>query len=96
MRGRKGRVLCGEQVWLRPQEKAASQREAAGPGAGMAEGEARREALPLKVASIPARVSKGKGEAQQDGRKGETVRTGTQRLSQNCVECLLRTPSRGL
>ena len=56
MRGRKGRVLCGEQVWLRPQEKAASQREAAGPVAGMAEGEAKREALPLKVASIPARV----------------------------------------
>ena len=35
-------------------------------------------------------TSKGKGEAQQDGRRGKIVCTRTQRLSQNVSEGLLR------
>lgn len=57
-RRRKGRAECAEQVWqqgswLRPQEKPASQGEAAMPVAGIAEGP-KRDALPLQVASTPA------------------------------------------
>ena len=48
-----GTGLATGQLAERPQEKPASQREAAMPVAGIAEGP-KRDALPLKVASTPA------------------------------------------